>query len=140
MSCFVSDLVVEYRDDRGVPYNCIEIIDGNNQDIDAGFRGKFIYIDVGHATKPEQAITNIEVQVQENENKDKQDMVKGAGGAFRYLHTLKGSGRPIVDVKLSRRAEKVEFSTVQGLGYNHMSGDINAARGGGSLYLIWRTV
>ncbi|RAK74436.1 uncharacterized protein BO72DRAFT_479482 [Aspergillus fijiensis CBS 313.89] len=139
MSRFVNSLTVDDRDDRDIPPTCIQIIDGNNPDINAGFGGKFVYIVVGHTSKPEFALTDIQILVQEDENKDYHDLAKGAGGAYRYIHTLQGTGAPIVDVKLLRRAEKVELSTVQALGYSHMTGDINAGRGGDYLHIIWKT-
>ncbi|KAF7173580.1 hypothetical protein CNMCM5623_005787 [Aspergillus felis] len=130
---YLENIVVSYGETpTSEPSDAIRTIDANNDDINAGFKGKY---GSGSSNK----VSGIDIIIQGDKDDRYDDLAKGAGGDYRYLNLRKDGSKKIVNIALLRRKESVSFETVHQLGYDGYSTDINKGRGGDYLYLVWKS-
>ncbi|CAG2111498.1 unnamed protein product [Medioppia subpectinata] len=101
------------------------------EDINAGFKGEFVYLRPEYTPIYTQAATGFHVVTADGPLYDKNDpahwdLAKGTGGKYRYIVTEYSGHRKVNNVWLSEQAQ----------GERHTS-DINSGRGGRYLYLCW---
>lgn len=83
---YLKSLRVEFCDDAASkPLDAITDMNGGSNDINNGFGGKFVEYttDAGQTAK-----SGVEIVIQSQASKGKDDLSKGAGGPFRYLLLL----------------------------------------------------
>lgn len=90
-----------------------------------------------HDNKPS-AISQIRIDIQDEQDNGRQDLAAGTGGKFRYLAWRTDGNEKITEVQLLRRQSPVSWETLRDLGFQGMSNDINAGRGGDFLHLVWK--
>lgn len=90
-----------------------------------------------HNYKPS-AISNIRIDYQDKEDPGRQDLAAGTGGKFRYLAWRTDGEKKITEVQLLRRQSPVSWDTLRSLGFQGMTDDINAGRGGDFLHIVWK--
>jgi hypothetical protein len=84
------------------------------------------------------AISNIRIDYQDKEDPGRQDLGAGTGGKIHYLAWRTDGEKKITDVQLLRRQRPVSWDTLRGLGFEVMTDDINAGRGGDFLQMAWK--
>ncbi|RXW20933.1 hypothetical protein EST38_g4913 [Candolleomyces aberdarensis] len=149
--------VVATNSSGEMPSIRVREINGGNDDINAGFKGKYISLVPVYTTNKDKAATRFDLilndgplpaeQVAANEERRAQgkpcitDLAEGAGGLYRYLVPV---ADPRVTHKVTGLALLREFggpgTDIHSLGYNGMSMDLNRSRKGDWLYVLWRTV
>ncbi|GLI77125.1 hypothetical protein PoHVEF18_005410 [Penicillium ochrochloron] len=120
------------------PSNTIRVVDNNGADINGGFGGKFIWLVAEFHNNKSSAISNIRIDYEDKEDPGRQDLGSGTGGKFRYLAWRTDGEKKITDVQLLRRQSPVSWDTLRGLGFEGMTDDINAGRGGDFLHIVWK--
>ncbi|THV00782.1 hypothetical protein K435DRAFT_656667, partial [Dendrothele bispora CBS 962.96] len=113
-----------------------------NADINAGFRGKFVWLIPKRTNDGRNAGTYIQIQITENAIPNKVDMAAGADGKYRHLTVLHDAdeNEKITKVALYRKSNgegRVTLDDAVRIGFNRVSTDINAGRGGDFLHLIF---
>ncbi|KAE8146589.1 hypothetical protein BDV25DRAFT_48398 [Aspergillus avenaceus] len=121
------------------PSDAIPVVDGNNGDINAGMKGKYVWLVPRYSDDPSSAPSSIRIIIQDDADHNRDDMAKGAGGKYRYIDLQYGEGEKIKRVSLLRRKDSVSYNTIHSLGFDGYSGDINSGRGGDYLYIVWKT-
>jgi hypothetical protein len=98
----------------------------------------FIWLVPSWEPTGDNAVTSYNIMLQDHPDERYKDLAKGAGGAFRYLIPIVSpeSGDKIVDIKLLRSEKPVKNPPY---GWDNITIDINAGRGGDYLYLIYKT-
>ncbi|KAB8210937.1 hypothetical protein BDV34DRAFT_220112 [Aspergillus parasiticus] len=117
----------------------ITAVDGNGNDVNAGFGGDYVWLYLLWTDSALEAITDIKILVSDEAIPGKQDLAQGAGGAYRYIGFIKGPP-PIRTINLLRRTDELTPETIKDLGFDGYSQDINAGRGGDYLHLVWKYV
>ncbi|KAK6835574.1 hypothetical protein RU639_002339 [Aspergillus parasiticus] len=141
MSLLIEDIiVVTSKDASDEPPDLITAVDGNGNDINTGLGGDYVWLVPSWTENALEAATNIHVFVSNEAIPGKQDLAQGAGGAYRYLDIIKGGDQAIQTVRLLRRKDEVTPGTIEDLGFDGYSQDINAGRGGDYLHLVWKYV
>ena len=97
----------------------------------------FVWLVPTFTSDPGSAQTSYSIVIQGDSNDHYQDLAKGAGGDYRYLHSRHDGEQKITKVNLLRLDEALGDLPA---GYDGRSGDINQGRGGTYLYLIWKSV
>ena len=95
-----------------------------------------------HTLDPNQAITDISIAVQSDSRGNGQsDMANNAGGDYRYVDYSSDAdnARKITDIAFWRSGDAKTIEDVQAQGWDGMTTDINAGRGGDYIYVIWKT-
>lgn len=95
----------------------------------------FVWLVPEFTSDPEKASTSFNIVIQPDANPDFQDLAKGAGGNYRYLHPHRGASQKITQVNLLRLDNPISDLPA---GYNGKTSDINKDREGTYLYLIWK--
>lgn len=90
-----------------------------------------------HNYKPS-AISQIRIDIQDQQESGRQDLASGTEGKFRYLAWRTDGEQKITNIQLLRRQSQVTLEIVRALGFQGMTGGINAGRGGDFLYLVWK--
>ncbi|KAG9501719.1 hypothetical protein J7337_007410 [Fusarium musae] len=90
------------------------------------------------ANKPDMMMNNISIYIGHGDAARTDDLAKGAGGDYRFLDWTRNmtATKFITEFSLWRQ------SIPQGAppaGWDGITGDINAGRGGDNLYLIWKS-
>ncbi|KAJ5639603.1 uncharacterized protein N7484_007465 [Penicillium longicatenatum] len=125
-------------DESSKPSNIISVVDGNGADINGGFGGKFVWLIANFHNHEPSAISQIAVDIQDQQDNGRRDLASGAGGQFRYLAWRTDGAKKITNVQVLRRKDQVSWDTLRGLGFEGMSNDINGGRGGDFLHLVWK--
>ncbi|GIJ84625.1 hypothetical protein Asppvi_003474 [Aspergillus pseudoviridinutans] len=137
---YLENIVVSYGETpTSEPADAIRTIDANNDDINASFKGKYVWLSARYGSGSSNKVSGIDIIIQADKDDRYDDLAKGAGGDYRYLNLRKDGSKKIVNVALLRRKESVSFETVHQLGYDGYSTDINKGRGGDYLYLVWKS-
>ncbi|KAH6870917.1 hypothetical protein B0T10DRAFT_611422 [Thelonectria olida] len=135
---FVSAIEVIYTDDNNKPQHTLTELDGADPDINKGFKGKYVWLRLRHATKPEEMVNHIWRDYLDNPLPDRgDDLSAGAGGLYRYLqwsHDMRA--KYFVSSVFVWRSSKEQNSPPAG--YAGKTDDINKGRGGDFLYLVWK--
>ncbi|RPB15122.1 hypothetical protein P167DRAFT_483145, partial [Morchella conica CCBAS932] len=120
------------------PSNRIREINGQTEDINHGFGGKYVWLVPGYGTTATTAATDFEIVVQNTPNKGKDNLAEGAGGKARYLIVGKD---PLAPERVTHVAFPKTIESVKGVpvGYSGMTIDIHNGRGGDFLYLCWKS-
>ncbi|RGP81410.1 hypothetical protein FLONG3_555 [Fusarium longipes] len=133
---FISKIEVSYSADQ--PSDCVSEIFGRSADINKGQGGEYVWLKVHYATKPIDLVSNIWFERCDRKIEGLDDLAKGAGGQYRYLHIKNDMSQPryVTEVALFR-----DDSRHDGVpeGWDGMTTDINAGRKGDFLYLLWKT-
>lgn len=135
---FVERFDVIYGDSPSqVPPSSVQANDGQSNDINKGFGGKYVWLQVVWTSDINKAVTGFHFVKQSGEDPHYQDLAKGAGGDYRYLIPLKQPNYNfrLTQVKLFRSDKEI---TQFPAGYVGHTTDINAGRGGTFLYLAWK--
>ena len=140
------------------PENCIQEIHTDKPDINSGFGGKyasalcqlahlkllprFVWLIPEGTDDMSQAGTSIHIQIQDSPIGGKIDLATGAGGKYRYLevnysHTVNEKIRKVALYRKANGQGAVTLEEAQRSGFNHVSTDINAGRGGDYLHLVY---
>jgi hypothetical protein len=96
-----------------------------------------IYLYPRYTLHYEEAISGLDLILQDDDDSSKTDLAMGAPGQFRYLDIERDSdidATKICDVMLLRLKKAVDFPP---LGWDGMF-DLNRSRGTGVLYLVWK--
>ncbi|KAJ9655943.1 hypothetical protein H2198_005291 [Neophaeococcomyces mojaviensis] len=119
----------------------IQEIDGKSNELMKGHGGSDVYLYVEARTlKPEDALSSLNIAIENDERCGWSDLSKGAGGTYVYLECERNaSDHRITEVRLLRSSEKSDIDYVRSRGYDGMTGDICDGRGGDYVYLIWKT-
>ncbi|KAE8323835.1 hypothetical protein BDV39DRAFT_208501 [Aspergillus sergii] len=125
------------KDTGNEPPDIITAVDGNGNDVNAGFGGEYVWLSPSWTENALEAITEIQILVSDEAIPGKQDLAQGTGGAYRYVGFIKGPP-PIRTINLLRRTEEVTPETIKDLGFDGYTQDINAGRGGDYLHLVWK--
>ncbi|KAL8672884.1 MAG: hypothetical protein Q9168_002668 [Polycauliona sp. 1 TL-2023] len=137
---FLSDIQVVYTDStNNKPFDNIREYTGQNEDINSGFGGKYVWLKPIYTNQVSQALTEVRIAVVDKEVPGSSDLAKGAKGKFRYLQFNKDANndRKIVGAALLRSAGQA--MTIKGApGYDVITGDINQGRKGDFLYLVFQ--
>jgi|EP01040_Poterioochromonas_malhamensis_P006833 hypothetical protein len=134
---FVQRLDVIYGDNPSqMPPSSVQENYGQSNDINKGFGGKYVWLQVVWTPDINQAVTGYHFIKQSDEDKRYQDLAKGAGGDYRYLLPLKQPNYNfrLTEVKLFRSDKEI----LQFPGYDGHTTDINGGRGKSFLYLAWK--
>mmetsp|Transcript_26962 Transcript_26962/g.29398 ORF Transcript_26962/g.29398 Transcript_26962/m.29398 type:complete len:302 (-) Transcript_26962:68-973(-) len=134
---FVQRLDVVYGDSPSqMPPSSVQEVSGQSNDINKGFGGKYVWLQVVWTKELSDAATGFLFIKQSGEDKRYQDLAKGAGGDYRYLIPLAQPNYNfrLREVKLFRGDKEI----TQFPGYDGHTTDINAGRGGTYLYLAWK--
>ena len=99
---------------------------------------RFVWLVPKWSLTSSSAVSNIRIIIQDQQDPSREDLAKGAGGEYRYLQLETDGSENITDVQLLRREDSVSDETVNALGFDGCSGDINRNRGGDYLYLVWK--
>lgn len=88
-------------------------------------------------TDPTNALTGVDISIQERSDDSKRSLAKGVTGKYRYLipQSVKGANK-IYSMNLLRLDRSITGAPV---GYDGSTMDINDGRKGGWLYLIWKS-
>ncbi|KAL4908315.1 hypothetical protein BDW74DRAFT_175005 [Aspergillus multicolor] len=136
---YLESIDVRYGADPSTePSNGIKTVDGSSADINDRFGGDFVWLVPIYTSNAGSAVSNIRVIIQGDPDSGYYDLAKGAGGDYRYLRMERDGGSKITEVKLLRRDDEADFATVQALGFQGLSSDINEGRGKDFLYLVWK--
>ncbi|KXH31160.1 hypothetical protein CSAL01_08635 [Colletotrichum salicis] len=129
---------VIYTDDDSKPQHTLSEYEGGSPDINKGFGGKFVWLRIRHATKPEEMVNHIwRDYLDEPLAGRDDDLSKGAGGLYRYLqwsHDMRA--KYFVSSVMVWRPKEEQNSPPAG--WAGKTDDINKGRGGNYLYLIWK--
>ncbi|KAI4247439.1 MAG: hypothetical protein L6R40_001387 [Gallowayella cf. fulva] len=137
---FLSDIQVIYTDNvNDKPWDTIREVTGQNEDINSGFGGKYVWLKPIYTNQVSQAITDCRIRIQDDAWSGGTDLAKGAKGKFRYLQFNKDTNndRKYTDVKLLRSAGK-PLSLSEAKGFDFLTTDINKDRKGDFLYLAFQ--
>ncbi|KAJ5645898.1 hypothetical protein N7490_002270 [Penicillium lividum] len=126
------------NDESSEPGNRIPVVDGNSPDINNGFGGKFVWIVASYHNNESTAISDIKIDIQDEQDTGRHDLASGTGGKFRYLSWRNDGSKKITTLQLLRRRDQVTWDTVRNLGFDGWTSDINAGRGGDFLHLVWK--
>ncbi|KAI0265965.1 hypothetical protein BC834DRAFT_824277 [Gloeopeniophorella convolvens] len=132
--------LVVYTDNlSSEPADRVRELYGAPEDINKGFKGKYVWLVPVWGTDTRKAINNVDLVIQGKADNRYQDLAKGAKGDFRYLIPVHTANNPqyITDLKLLRTPHSTQPDPNSG--YTGTTGDINKGRKGDYLYLIWRT-
>jgi hypothetical protein len=99
---------------------------------------RFIWLVAGFHNHKPSAISQIRIDIQDEQDNSRRDLAAGTGGKFRYLAWRTDGNEKITEVQLLRRQSPVSWETLRDLGFQGMSNDINAGRGGDFLHLVWK--
>ncbi|KAN0076572.1 hypothetical protein V8E54_006714 [Elaphomyces granulatus] len=136
---YLTDIDVSYGDSpSSEPSDAIRTVDGNNGDINAGMKGKYVWLTPKWSSESSNAVSNIRIIIQKESDPNFEDLAKGAGGDYRYLRLERNGSDKIHALQLLRRKDEVSFETINALGFDGVSTDINKGRGGDYLYLVWK--
>ncbi|OXV09573.1 hypothetical protein Egran_02664 [Elaphomyces granulatus] len=136
---YLNNIAVSYGDaPSSEPSDAISTIDGNNGDINAGQKGKYVWLSPKWSSESSNAVSNIRIIIQKENDPNFEDLAKGAGGDYRYLRLEKNESDKIHALRLLRRKDEVNYETIHALGFDGFSTDINKGRGGDYLYLVWK--
>ncbi|CVK86291.1 uncharacterized protein FMAN_06388 [Fusarium mangiferae] len=135
-SDFASWIGVEHEDNQ--PEGTITEINGGSANVGQGFGGSNIWLRTIKANKPSMMMDNIFIYIGHGDGARTDDLAKGAKGEYRYLDWSRNmtANRFITEFALWRQ------TIPQGAppaGWDGMTSDINAGRGGDNLYLIWKS-
>ena len=102
------------------------------------FGDSFSWLAAKYTKDPQKACTGLSVVTQSNSNPQQADLAKGTGGNYRHLITHSDAHNPkkLTTLHLLRSPDP---RTSPPVGYDGISSDLNAGRGGSYLYLIWMT-
>ncbi|PWY72994.1 hypothetical protein BO70DRAFT_399068 [Aspergillus heteromorphus CBS 117.55] len=120
------------------PSDAIHTVDQNGGDINAGQGGDYVWLSPKWQSNESNAVSNVRIIIQANADSSYKDLAHGAGGDYRYLRLERDGDKKITEIRLLRRKDSVDFGTVQSLGFDAYSTDINKGRGGDFLYLVWK--
>ncbi|CAO1606335.1 hypothetical protein XANCAGTX0491_009832 [Xanthoria calcicola] len=141
---FISDIQIIYTDNANAkPWDNVREVTGQNEDINSGFGGKYVWLKPTYTSQVSQALTDcrirIRIRIQDNPWSGGNDLAKGAKGKFRYLEFNKGTNNDLKysEVKLVRGAGQPK-SIQEVLGFDVLTTDINKDRGGDYLYLAFK--
>ncbi|KAL4724747.1 hypothetical protein ACLX1H_008192 [Fusarium chlamydosporum] len=131
---FISDIVVHYSDHK--PNGTIEEINGADANINSGHGGSNVWLEAYPATYRNEYISDLRIDIGGLDS-SRDDLAKGAGGDYRYIRLFREPNERgyITEVAIWRPAEH-RYGPPQG--WDGMSNDINARRGGDYLHLVWR--
>jgi len=143
---FIENIQVIYGDHpANAPEGRVREIAGKSDDINAGFKGKYVWLSPVYTTNSEKAATSFDVIIQGSWREGWLDLAKDAGGDYRYLvavHDQRDS-KKITELTLFRTSEWIDgqkpTERIKGWGYDGTTGDINKDRGGEFLHLIWKS-
>ncbi|KAG5754801.1 hypothetical protein H9Q72_002394 [Fusarium xylarioides] len=135
-SDFASWIGVKHEDNQ--PEGTITELNGGSANVSQGFGGSNIWLRTIKADKPDTMMNNISIYIGHGDAARTDDLAKGAGGDYRFLDWTRNmtATKFITEFSLWRQ------SIPQGAppaGWDGMTGDINAGRGGDNLYLIWKS-
>ncbi|KAL8721626.1 MAG: hypothetical protein Q9225_001715, partial [Loekoesia sp. 1 TL-2023] len=130
---FISSLEAVYTDNgNDRPFDCLHEITRQNEDINSGFGGKYVYLKPVYTNQVSQALTDCRVRIESNPwSGGTDDLAKGAGGAYRYLQFNKDARnhQKFETSALLRRAGGP--ATIKDApDFNVLTTDINKDRGG----------
>ncbi|EKM50341.1 uncharacterized protein PHACADRAFT_105609 [Phanerochaete carnosa HHB-10118-sp] len=136
---FIRDIEVIYGDYAAqAPAVRVVEVSGGNDDINAGFGGKYVWLRPIYTYNPAEAASRFDLIIQDGEHLDWPDLAKWAGGKYRFLRAVNDHMSPVKITQLALlRGGYVE--KVDGWGYSEKTGDINGGRWGDYLYLVWKT-
>ncbi|KAK0452878.1 uncharacterized protein EV420DRAFT_1749699 [Desarmillaria tabescens] len=139
---FIKDVKVVYSDQpSGKPEERVREYSGGNDDINAGFKGKYVSLVPVYTYDIREAATFFDVIIQSSAWAGHDDLAKDAGGDYRYLVPVKDerNSKKIYQLALFRSSKYSTREHIRSLGYDDMTSDINENRGGDYLYLIWKS-
>ncbi|KAI9798907.1 MAG: hypothetical protein M1833_004410 [Piccolia ochrophora] len=117
---------------------------GQSIDINKGFGGKYVWLIPNYSSSNINGAITIFYEVIPGGANTTPDLAKGAGGTFRYLKWQGQAYCPgddfwfcpyVKEVKLWRNGSPKSSPPS---GYDAMTTDINEARGGDYLYVVWK--
>lgn len=98
---------------------------------------RFVWLVPIYDSQPTNALTSIDVEIQENCDESKDSLAQGAKGSYRYLLPLSAkSGNKIYSMNLLRLNSKIGGAPA---GYDGCTRNINGGREGTCLYIIWKS-
>ncbi|KAK3318736.1 hypothetical protein B0H66DRAFT_622840 [Apodospora peruviana] len=111
------------------PENYVHELEEGSADTNCGHKGHYVWMVPEWTYNRDEAATSFDIQIGA-ESPNMKDLAKGAGGAFRYVHTAHDGYNPerVVDARLIRTGPPL----IGG------SRDINQGRGGDFLYLAYK--
>ncbi|GJJ07058.1 hypothetical protein Clacol_001257 [Clathrus columnatus] len=118
------------------PDGALTEINHNNDDVNAGFNGSYVWLVPTFTSNAKDAVTGFNILIQEKSDSRYKDLARGSGGDYRYcvpLYDIHYIAR-VTNVRLLRSDDPVPGPP---RGYQRMSIDINKGRGHSYLYLIW---
>ncbi|KAF7556418.1 hypothetical protein G7Z17_g1388 [Cylindrodendrum hubeiense] len=119
-----------YSDNKNEePSDNIKELNGASTDINKGHDGDYVWLHVRRATRPSEMVSNIWIDMRDNDENGRDDLAKGAGGDYRFPAWSNDRG--------TGRSDDKQDSAPNG--WTGKTGDINDGRGGDYLYLIWKT-
>jgi len=153
---FLKHISVVYTDAAAdMPPNAVREQTNQNNDINAGFGGKKVYLVIELTDKPNEAITKLSIQIQSSVDPSKDDLTKGAGGVNRYIietrldptakyhrggnywiQSINNSIYRVNPIKASTLILRRSKSSVDAEPGWQQTTNINEGRGGDYLYLL----
>ncbi|RGP72136.1 hypothetical protein FLONG3_6859 [Fusarium longipes] len=143
---YVKDINVAYGDQPSdAPEYRVRAYDNANDDLNSGFRGKYVWLVPVYTYNAKEACTSFDLVIQEDKVMGRDDLAKGAGGKNRYLVPVRDSrvSEKIVDAKLVRRDSSAPAQTLRqmlGQNWEGCDFDINNGRKKDWLYLGWKVM
>lgn len=120
-----------------------DVVTQNWGDINRGFGGDHVYLELSWTEDPNQAADKVKLILSNNwlewvSERGQTDMARGSGGKYRFLdvwHRREGCKEKIIDVVLWEG----ELGRVPD-GWTDMTIDLNRGRRGRYLYIVWKSV
>ncbi|GJJ12688.1 hypothetical protein Clacol_006932 [Clathrus columnatus] len=121
------------------PRNAVTTLDNNDDNINMGFGGNYVWVVPEYGSARERARTSFIFIAQDHNNDNYKNLAKGANGKYRYLLPMinRGTKQKIIGLRLLRSSSQI-LSPPKG--YHGMTKDINEGRHGTYLYLIWEGI
>ncbi|CCM06247.1 uncharacterized protein FIBRA_08496 [Fibroporia radiculosa] len=131
-----SNIEVHYGTEQSqAPPGRLLEIKGGNDDINAGFGGKYVWLVPVKTNVHADALSSLSIAIQSKEDPTKQDLAAGAGGDYRYIVLALRDPAKITALGLLRSSDPREVPE----GWNGSTEDINKGRKGDYLYLVWKS-
>ncbi|KAG6824905.1 hypothetical protein H0H92_005439 [Tricholoma furcatifolium] len=139
---FLKNLTVVYGDQPSqAPVDRVRDWLGGSADINADQGGKYVWLVPVMTTNVSEAMTTIDLFIQNTPDPRYPDVTVGAGGPYRYLVPVRQSSEDLYITRLSLVRATSAISNIANVTYIGLpqgaTSDINAGRGGDYLYLSW---